>query len=51
MRDYCAVYIQFISHSCVNYVILTLYVRRKHNIKVIQRWYMHEMSLRHTWNV
>ena len=49
MRDYCAVYLQFIRDLCVSYVILTRYVRRIRETKVIHLWHMRERSVKHAW--
>ncbi len=49
VRDYCAVYLQFIRDLCVNYVILTRYVRRIRDTKLIHLWHIRERSIKHTW--
>lgn len=50
MRELCAIVALFtISDLCVNYVVLTWYVCRICDIKVIHLWYMHERSVKLMW--
>ncbi len=49
VRDYCAVYLQFTRDLCDNYVILTRYVRRIRDTKVIHLWHMRDRSVKHSW--